>query len=132
MSAIVNFITSPLTFTLLKVTDLINFLLGNILKAVVYFFEWIVKAQWDFLGDMTVVRELWAVARDFTNMLFILFLIFIALAAVLSLKQYDWKKMLVRVIIVAFITNFSFAICQYLIIFSNSLAHVVLNMLNND
>ena len=49
----------------------------------------------------------WAIVRDFANMLIVLALIGIAVATILRLKEYEAKKLLPSLIIIALLINFS-------------------------
>ncbi len=59
-----------------------------------------------------VVKIGWTVIRDLCNMLFILILIVIALAAILRLEGYDYKHLLGQLILMAILVNFSLVIAK--------------------
>lgn len=61
--------------------------------------------------EYTFIRDIWILARNFVNMLFILAMITMAYASILKLwPNYTIQKMLPQVLAVAILMNFSFAI----------------------
>lgn len=64
-------------------------------------------------GD--VIDSSWGLVRDLTNMLFIIVLIFIGLATALRIRDYEAKKALPRLIIIALLINFTPVICGFII-----------------
>jgi len=54
-----------------------------------------------------VVTQAWEFTRDFANMFFILILVFIGLATILKLREYQAKKTLPLLIIIALLINFT-------------------------
>jgi hypothetical protein len=93
-----------------------------------YVLEWLLKASAAFfegtlgIGFKTALDTIqigWKVCRDFTNMLFILFMIVIAFGTILRTERYGVKKLLPKVIGVALLINFSLVLCSVIIDFSN-------------
>lgn len=74
------------------------------------------------LAQLQVVDRAWGVGRDVANMFFIFILLFIAIATILQIEQYGAKTLLVKVIIVAVLINFSLVITKVVIDTSNILA----------
>ncbi len=64
----------------------------------------------------------WGIIRDLSNMLFIIVLIVIALAAILRIEEYDYRHLLGELIIMAILVNFSKLIATTLIDFVNFIA----------
>ncbi|MFA4890160.1 MAG: hypothetical protein WC587_00785 [Candidatus Paceibacterota bacterium] len=64
----------------------------------------------------------WAVTRDVANLFFIFILLYIAIATILQLSGYGMKELLVTVIILALLINFSLVITRFIIDGSNILA----------
>ena len=61
--------------------------------------------------EYTFVRDIWVLARNFVNMLFILAMVTMAYATILKIwPNYTIQKMLPQVLAVAILMNFSFAI----------------------
>ncbi|HTL39441.1 MAG TPA: hypothetical protein VL306_01375, partial [Methylomirabilota bacterium] len=49
----------------------------------------------------------WSIVRDFANMFFILIMIVIGIASILRIETYNYKHLLVKVILMALLVNFS-------------------------
>ncbi|MBI2122227.1 MAG: hypothetical protein HYT98_03825 [Candidatus Sungbacteria bacterium] len=71
---------------------------------------------------MTSVAYGWGIVRDIANSFFILILLWIALAIIFDLENLGGKKLLIRVIIIALLINFSLAITGAVFGFANTLA----------
>ncbi len=65
----------------------------------------------------------WGVARDVANLFFIFILLYIAIAFILQISGYESKKVLVTLIVMALLINFSLVIAQTIINGSNLLAN---------
>ncbi len=74
-----------------------------------------------------VVRVGWEFSRDFVNMLFILILVFIGLATILKLREYEAKKILPSLIIIALLINFSAVIVGFVVDMGNILTKFFLD-----
>lgn len=68
-----------------------------------------------------VVDAGWTVVRDFTNLLFILVIVAIGIATALRIREYEVKKTLPRLILIAILINFTPTICGVIIDASNIL-----------
>jgi hypothetical protein len=73
-----------------------------------------------------VVETSWALVRDFTNMLFIVILVFIGLATALRIRDYEAKKTLPLLIIIALLINFTPVICGFIVDAANILMNFFL------
>lgn len=80
-------------------------------------------------GSPTVIKEGWTITRDIVNMFFIFILLYIAIATILQVSGYGMKDLLVRVIIIALLVNFSLMITRVIIDASNILAMEFYNTL---
>lgn len=81
---------------------------------------WVLKFVIEIAGyngyiDSPAVTVGWVMIRDMTNMIFIVVLLIISFGTILGLEHYEWKKMLVKVIMAAVIVNFSRIICGVII-----------------
>lgn len=68
----------------------------------------------NFIHEPSIVGA-WVVVRDLCNMFFILILLFVAFATILRLPNYEWKKLLPKLLIMAVLINFSRTICGLII-----------------
>ena len=57
--------------------------------------------------DSTAVMVGWVMVRDVTNMFFVVVLLLIAFGTILGIEQYEWKKLLAKLIVAAVVVNFS-------------------------
>lgn len=74
--------------------------------------------------------EAWRIIRDFSNIFFILVLLYISIKMILGLGVAEMKKMIVNVIIAALLINFSMFMTQVVIDSSNVLALIFYNKIN--
>ncbi|MBI3442652.1 MAG: hypothetical protein HY007_02710 [Candidatus Sungbacteria bacterium] len=80
-------------------------------------------------GNSTVQTG-WIILRDLVNGMFILIVLWIALTIILGIEQYGGKKLLVKVLAVAILINFSLAIVTAIFAFSNQVALVFANKIS--
>lgn len=69
----------------------------------------------------------WKLVRDFCNMFFIFILLYIAFGTILGLSGFNTKKMIINVIIIGLLINFSLFAARVIIDTSNILARVFYN-----
>lgn len=101
-----------------------------ILGAVTILFGWIVKSEnMSLIMTNSGIYQSWAMVRDFLNLGFILVLLYIAFCVIFQIGSYSdsWKKMLLMMVIMALLVNFSFPICRVIIDFSNVAFYFLLN-----
>jgi hypothetical protein len=81
-------------------------------------------------GDPTIVGIGWPLVRDLVNMLFIVILVFIGLATALRLGEFQAKKTLAPLIIIALLVNFTPVICGLIVDASNIVMNFFLQNLS--
>lgn len=69
-----------------------------------------------------MITDGWGIVRDVVNIFFIFILLYIAIATILDISGYGMKELLVKVIIIALLVNFSLLITKVIIDASNILA----------
>ncbi|MDP1706650.1 MAG: hypothetical protein Q8L36_02415 [bacterium] len=74
----------------------------------------------------------WTICRDIANLGFVLILIIIALATVIRYQNYGSQKLLIKLIGVAIIVNFSLVIAGFILDFTNVLSSFFLNRAFGD
>lgn len=79
------------------------------------------------LYENNFLPEAWRIVRDFSNIFFILVLLYIAIKMILGIGGADIKKMVVNVIIAALLINFSMFMTRLVIDSSNILALIFYN-----
>jgi len=75
----------------------------------------------------TFVLEGWGVVRDFCNMFFIFVLLYVAFGTILNLHSVKTKEMIINVVLIGLLMNFSLFATQVIIDASNILARVFYN-----
>ncbi len=78
------------------------------------------------------IKSLWTMVRNFVNLFFILIMIVIAFATIFDIQKYNWQKLLVRLIIVALLVNFSFLIVQTASNLSDQISNQILTQVNSS
>lgn len=73
----------------------------------------------------------WEIARDTANIFFIFILLGISIATILRIESYGAKQLLVKLIIIALLINFSLPLSMVIIDVSNVLALQFLGYINN-
>ncbi|MFA6183889.1 MAG: type IV secretion system protein [Parcubacteria group bacterium] len=77
----------------------------------------------DYLGDLIKegsVYKLWAAVRDILNLFFMLLLLFSAFCTIFQVEKYNLKKIIIMLVVMALLVNFSYAIAVFVVDFSNS------------
>ncbi|MDP4001625.1 MAG: hypothetical protein Q8P69_01095, partial [bacterium] len=82
-------------------------------------------------GNVLVVETTWKILRDFSNMIFIVLLIYMAFATIFDQGKYRFESMIVRFLIVAVLINFSLVIGNFIIDFCQVLANIFLGSIGN-
>lgn len=72
-------------------------------------------SEYNHFIDVSVVKTGWAIVRDITNMFFIIGLMIIAAGTILRLENYRYNRLLARLVIMAFLVNFSRLIAGFFI-----------------
>ncbi len=121
------FVTGWFVFTPMAHAGIGDWVIGvfsDIFFAIAGFFIkltfWVLKFVIEIAGyngyiDSPAVTVGWVMIRDMTNMIFIVVLLIISFGTILGLEHYEWKKMLVKVIMAAVVVNFSRIICGVII-----------------
>ncbi len=65
--------------------------------------------------NSNAVKLGWVLVRDIVNMFFVVILLAIAFGTVLGLEQYEWKKLMIKLLFAAVLVNFSRLICGVII-----------------
>lgn len=72
-------------------------------------------ASWSLFIKSSAVSFGWTVVRDLCNMFFIVIMLAIAFGTILNIEQFNYKKLLPKLILMAILINFSKIICGLLI-----------------
>ncbi|HCU70770.1 MAG TPA: hypothetical protein DIC35_03360 [Candidatus Moranbacteria bacterium] len=103
---------------------------GWILNLAVLLFSKVIDANTAsaMLSD-PAIYEIWSKVRDLCNIGFILVLLFSAFSTVFQYSKYNYKNILLWLVIMALLVNFSFPITRFIIDISNSLMYTLLDNL---
>lgn len=104
------------SFFLGLVTQLFNVLVALSLSSTIY--------------SSSFIPEVWGIVRDLSNIFFILVLLYIGVKVILGLGGHDVKKMIVNVIIMALLINFSMFFTKVVVDASNILALIFYNKIS--
>ncbi len=89
---------------------------GLLIKLTFFVLKFIIEvAGYNGFIDSPAVIVGWVMVRDITNMFFVVVLLIISFGTILGLEQYEYKKLLVKLIMAAIIVNFSRVICGLII-----------------
>lgn len=125
-----------------------DFIFGGLLNLVAVgargIFNWFMVAG-AFLLDMSVdysirsqhydfpgIGNAWSIIRDVANMTFLFILVYIALATILQVSNFNTKQVLAMLLVIALLINFSFFLTGLVIDASNILALFFYNAITND
>jgi hypothetical protein len=91
-------------------------LAGFFIKLTFFILKFVIEvAGYNGFIDSQAVMVGWIMVRDVTNMFFVVVLLLIAFGTILGLEQYEYKKLLVKLLMAAVIVNFSRIICGIII-----------------
>lgn len=100
--------------------EIVGWLIGLIINALGLVLLLVIKgliliASYQYFIDAQAVVEGWAIVRDLSNMFFVVILLVIAFATILHIEEYNYKKWLPKLILMAILINFSKTICGLMI-----------------
>lgn len=121
---------NPLTWFNCLMLIILQFL-ALLLEAIAFLFVKVVdpKVFQAVVGANAEIYKAWAMVRDTLNIAFILVLLFSAFCTVFQIEKYNYKKILITLIIMALLVNFSFPIARVIIDFSNVIMYYFINNL---
>ena len=75
--------------------------------------------------DSSTIHIVWTYTKGFTNIVFIIFLLVVVMSHLtgFGIKNYGWKRILPRIIVVGILVNLSFIVCQIAVDVSNILGY---------
>lgn len=99
------------------IVQLLITLVGELLSAIISILIKYVIFYNDFIYT-SIVMTGWEIVRDVANMFFVLILLFVAIATILSVESYNLKRFLPKIVFMAILINFSKVIAGAIIDFS--------------
>lgn len=80
------------------------------------------------ITNNTAIYESWKLVRDILNIFFIFFLLFAAFATVFQIDKYNYKKIVLQLVIMALLVNFSFPISRFIVDVANVFFYGILSL----
>jgi len=95
--------------------------IGNLVDSFYEFIEQLLVVQPISTDEDSAITQVWRVARDLTNIAFIIFMIIVIYSQItgLGISNYGVKRVLPRLIIAIILVNLSFVICSIAVDISN-------------
>ena len=127
--------------------DALGEVLGFFTSIIFYFASWAVEISGWLLTEaiehsigndgqnyyrLAGVLNGWEILRDLANMVFIFILLYIAFATILQISNFNTKRILITLIIIALLVNFSFFLTGIVIDVSNILALFLYNIITEN
>jgi len=121
---------------------IIYLILRGVLVVILKVFQWLLNplnfgGYINFLNfnpsssNPSLVPQLWSFIKNFANLGIILGMIFTAIATILRIEKYSWKKMLPKLLLVALLVNFSLVIAGIFVDISSYIVDVTATSFNN-
>jgi hypothetical protein len=96
-------------------------------------FDWAVSAEnFKTVMNMSAIKTGWTIVRDFLNIFFILILLFSAFCTIFQVEKYHIKKILLTLVLMALLVNFSFPIARTIIDAGNIPMYYFLKVIGGD
>lgn len=113
-------------YGVLVVVSIIMFMAGVVM-------DWAINPQ-NFLMvvDSQAVLNGWRTVRDMLNLAFIFVLLFSAFCTIFQVEKYHLKKILLTLVIMALLVNFSFPVARFIIDTSNVMMYYMINTIFPD
>jgi len=103
---------------------------GYLLSSAGTLFEWIVNVNnFNAVVNSSVTYAIWTNVRDVLNIAFIMMLLFSAFCTIFQVEKYSYKKILLNLVIMALLVNFSFPITRFIIDIANSMMYTFIQSL---
>jgi len=121
---------------------IVYLMLRGVLVVILKVFQWLLNplnfgGYINFLNfnpgpsNPSLVPQLWSFIKNFANLGIILGMIFTAIATILRIEKYNWKKMLPKLLLIALLVNFSLIIAGMFVDISNYIVNVTVTSFNN-
>lgn len=115
--------------------DMVNQLLyaifgfiGKILSLSGFLLDWVLNPSSFYrVVQSDGVLEMWGTVRDLLNLVFIFILLFSAFCTVFQVEKYHIKKIILTLVIMALLVNFSYPITRFFMDVSNVTMYFILN-----
>jgi hypothetical protein len=124
-------LTDPTTWLNCIFLYVLQFITG-LLSIATTIFTWVIQPEsMTAVMSNPTVYEIWSLIRDTLNICFIMMLLFSAFCTVFQVEKFSYRKILLHLVLMALLVNFSFPIVRFIIDLSNVLMFYFLNSLPN-
>lgn len=121
-----NLLEGPLGSVIRGLLIAVLYLVGLLLQVADTLFGWILNIDnFKRVVDSPTIYVIWKQVRDLLNIAFILVLLYSAFCTILQIEKYSYKKLLLNLVIMALLVNFSFPITRFIIDTSNVLMYTI-------
>lgn len=94
--------------------------------------EWTVINMHEFVSGIDTINLTWRIFRDVANITFIFILLYAAIATILQISNFQTKQVVIRLVIVALLVNFSLFFTKAVVDVSNVVAIQFYNAMEID
>lgn len=126
-SGVMNYLIYPLVYVIFYILFYVAYVIAQIGASLIS-----ANLNPDLMNSVLTsssIEQGWRIFRDVANLLFILILLLVAFGTMFRSDTYNIKKSLPKIILVAFLINFSMMITGVIIDFTNILMYGVLKMM---
>jgi len=90
--------------------------------------DWAINPNnFELVMNMDAIKTTWITVRDFLNLFFIMVLLFSAFCTIFQVSKYSIKKILLTLVIMALLVNFSYPISRFIIDAANIPMYFIIN-----
>ncbi len=120
LQTVIGAFANPLFMVFNALLYVVFGLMGILLIIAGVLFDWAINpANFEAVMKMQSIYQAWTIVRDFLNLAFILVLLYSAFCTVLQIEKYHLKKMILILVLMALLVNFSFPVARFVIDTSN-------------
>ncbi len=121
-----------MTFQFLLIS--ISAVLKLLVLASAKIFDWVIRQEsFDaIIRNNGSVYLAWVMVRDFLNLFFMLALLFSAFSTIFQVEKYHLKKIIILLVVMALLVNFSYPITLFVMDFSNSAMYFFIGLIQQS
>lgn len=129
LSGAVQIVSTPILWVFNVLLYAVFAVFGLLLILAGILLDWAINpANFAIVVNNGAVYESWKLIRDVLNIFFIFFLLFAAFATVFQIDKYSYKKIMLNLVIMALLVNFSYPISRFIIDVSNVFFYGILSL----
>lgn len=129
MSSVVGGIGNAMAGVFNHLLLMVFMFMGFLLVIAGTIFDWAINpANFEAVMKLEAIKSGWIMVRDFLNVGFILVLLYSAFCTVFQVQSFNTKKIIIMLVIMALLINFSFPIARFIIDVGNVTMYYLLNI----